>query len=263
MITLRAAVAEDYDAFVPLFAELGVPEPAPSRETFGARFITNMTVAASGTQVVGFIRWRAYGDLAHVINVVTHPAWRGQRIGQQLVEAARAQVRAAGCTQWYLNVKQDNASAITLYVRCGFATDGVASVLRMPWAVVRTLPVPTDVVATIGTPDDDAVLATTFELPLGRVVFSRERSHFLVARALPAPAPRGCGAFYAGMPGLAPLCASDLGAAGALLHACLAFAEPSIEALTVVIERDAALAAQLLAQGASVQFELFSMSART
>lgn len=263
MIALRPAVAEDYDAFVPLFSELAIPEPPPSRATFGARFIANMTVAVAGEQVVGFIRWRAYSDLAHVINVVTHAAWRGQRIGQQLLEAAREQVRAAGCTRWYLNVKQDNAAALSLYVRCGFATDGTASVLRMPWAVVRTVPLPTDVVATIGTPDDDAVLATRFELPLGRVVFSRERSHFLVARALPDPDPRGCGAFYAGMPGLAPLCATDLASAGALLHACLAFAEPDTEALTVVIERDAALAAQLLALGASLEFELFSMSART
>ena len=263
MIALRSAVAADYDAFVPLFAELGVPEPPPSRETFGARFITNMTVAIADEQVVGFIRWRAYGDLAHVINVVTHAAYRGRRIGQQLVEAARAQVRAAGCTQWYLNVKQDNAAAITLYGRCGFTTDGTASVLRLPWVVVRTLPVSTDVVATVGTPDEDAVLATTFQIPLGRVVFSRERSHFLVARALPASAPRGCGAFYAGMPGVAPLCASDLEAAGALLHACLAFAEPDTASLIVVVERDAALAAQLLARGASLEFELFSMSART
>lgn len=263
MIALRPAVAEDYDAFVPLFAELAIPEPAPSREAFGARFITNMTVAVAGDELVGFIRWRAYGDLAHIINVVTHPAWRGQRIGQQLLEAVREQVRAAGCTQWYLNVKQDNASAIALYVRCGFATESTASVLRMSWAVVRTLPVPTDVVATVGAPAEDAVLATTFQLPLGRVVFSRERSQFLVAHALPDPAPRGCAAFYAGMPGIAPLCASDLGSAGALLHACLAFAEPDVDALTVVVERDAALAAQLLAQGAALQFELFTMTART
>jgi ribosomal-protein-alanine N-acetyltransferase len=263
MISLRAAVAEDYDAFVPLFVELAIPEPPPSREAFGARFIANMTVAIAGEQVVGFIRWRAYGDLAHIINVVTHPAWRGQRIGQQLLEAVRAQVRAVGCTQWYLNVKQNNASAIALYVRCGFATDGTASVLRMPWAAVRTLPVPSNLVTTVGTPAEDAEIATTFQLPLGRVVFSRERSQFLVAHALPDPAPRGCAAFYAGMPGVAPLCASDIASAGALLHACLAFAEPDVESLTVVIERDATLAAYLLAQGAALQFELFSMAART
>ena len=47
-------------------------------------------------------------------------AARGQGIGQQLVEAARQQALAWGCTQLQVVTQRDNAPACQFYASCGF-----------------------------------------------------------------------------------------------------------------------------------------------
>jgi RimJ/RimL family protein N-acetyltransferase len=51
------------------------------------------------------------------------PAWRGQRIGERLLQACLDKARAKGLTRVQLHVRADNTRAIRLYERLGFDTE--------------------------------------------------------------------------------------------------------------------------------------------
>ncbi|WP_165452279.1 GNAT family N-acetyltransferase [Paenibacillus thalictri] len=57
---------------------------------------------------------------AGFINVVTHPAFRGQGIGKQIVQQLAAEALLLGAQRLYLQVVADNAPAIALYQKLGF-----------------------------------------------------------------------------------------------------------------------------------------------
>ena len=63
-------------------------------------------------------------DEGHILNVAVHPSNRGQGIGRILVEAALEEFRQRGASFVNLEVRPSNAAAISLYIRCGFTTDG-------------------------------------------------------------------------------------------------------------------------------------------
>jgi ribosomal protein S18 acetylase RimI-like enzyme len=75
--------------FVRLFAELAIPDPVPSAETFVRTIAPQMRVACDGNDAVGYITWRAYGETAHVVQLAVDPAARGRRIGERLLEHVR------------------------------------------------------------------------------------------------------------------------------------------------------------------------------
>jgi RimJ/RimL family protein N-acetyltransferase len=53
------------------------------------------------------------------------PAWRGQRVGERLLQACLAKARTQGLTRIHLHVRADNTRAIRLYERLGFETECV------------------------------------------------------------------------------------------------------------------------------------------
>lgn len=54
------------------------------------------------------------------------PAYRGQGLGQRLIEATLQAARDAGFVRVELSVHADNARAIVLYERVGFVREGIA-----------------------------------------------------------------------------------------------------------------------------------------
>jgi RimJ/RimL family protein N-acetyltransferase len=60
-----------------------------------------------------------------IFGVYTHPDWRGAGVADALLEACVAHARQLGMRLVQLGVVTTNASAIRLYLRCGFTVYGV------------------------------------------------------------------------------------------------------------------------------------------
>ena len=67
--------------------------------------------------------------VAHISSVSVLAAWSGQGIASRLVRQGIAGALAEGMDRISLEVHRDNAPAIGLYERCGFATSETASAL--------------------------------------------------------------------------------------------------------------------------------------
>jgi len=74
--------------------------------------------------IMGFILTRIAADEAEIITIAVDPAHRGEGIGAALVTSAAAEAKAFGATSLILEVAEDNAPAIRLYERMGFAVTG-------------------------------------------------------------------------------------------------------------------------------------------
>jgi GNAT superfamily N-acetyltransferase len=262
--TLRPATAADYDAYVALVAELGIPDPVPGRDRFVEAILPRVTVACDAAgEVVGYATWRPYGATAHLVNIAVLPRVRGQRIGEQLMAAVRAQAIAAGCTRWYLNVKRDNAAAIRLYERCGLRVAFAAAALEIPWTVADALPRTPGVTGDLVAPDEDAAIGARFGHTADRMTWLRTagRRTMVVARAA-ADSVVGFAAFDPHHPGATPFTVASPDHAGDLLAACRPYAlHDRFAFIRITAEDDAALTALLVAAGAIVQFEMFQLAA--
>jgi ribosomal protein S18 acetylase RimI-like enzyme len=60
------------------------------------------------------------GPAAWLEDMIVHPNWRGQGVGERLMREAIAGARAAGCTRVTLLTDGDNAAARRFYERLGF-----------------------------------------------------------------------------------------------------------------------------------------------
>ena len=63
-------------------------------------------------------------DESNIGNIVTHKAFRGRGIATRLFNALLEELKAQGITKVFLEVEHDNAPAIALYKRSGFADYG-------------------------------------------------------------------------------------------------------------------------------------------
>lgn len=86
-------------------------------------------VALDGTRVVGwcdiFPEWA--DAVSHIgrVGMGLLPEARGQRVGERLLRACLDKARAKGLSRIELHVRADNARAIALYRRLGFAQEAV------------------------------------------------------------------------------------------------------------------------------------------
>ena len=260
-IEIRPARDDDYSHFVRLFGELAIPDPLPSAERFVAAIVPLMSVATLDDQVVGFVTWRRYSEIAHVMQLAVDRHLRGQRIGQRLLEHARDAAGAAGCTRWYLNVKRDNTAAIRLYERCGLSLELESTVVKLDWA---RIPRVEGVVEQLSTADDDVEIATRFDVPLDRIKMFRARATYrmialrdetgaLIAFAPFDPAFPGTPMLHAARPDLAP----------ALVEAIRHHADPQLDFVRLCVEGNRPLTDALLALGGDVVFEILRLGAPT
>lgn len=72
----------------------------------------------------GFILARVAADEAEVLTLAVVPAVQGQGIGGLLLRAALDHAAAAGAGAMFLEVSPENAAALALYARAGFAAVG-------------------------------------------------------------------------------------------------------------------------------------------
>ena len=64
-------------------------------------------------------------DEAHIATIATHPDFRRQGIGQQLMLTALCSARQEGAHRAFLEVRAGNSGAQALYKKYGFKVDGI------------------------------------------------------------------------------------------------------------------------------------------
>ncbi len=105
-------------------------------------------VAEAEGEAVGYVMARISGEEGEILNLAVLPKWRRKGIARCLLDEALGSIAAAGVTEAYLEVRQSNGEAITLYQSQGFRPVGVrpdyyrdpredALVLRAPLQSVR------------------------------------------------------------------------------------------------------------------------------
>jgi GNAT superfamily N-acetyltransferase len=135
-ISIRLATATDVtplcDLLSLLFAQETELTPDPERQARGLRLIIEQPkigqiyCATDGDSVVGMVSilftvsTAEGGRAAWLEDMIVHPNWRGQGIGERLLHEAIRQARAAGCSRITLLTDATNHSAMRFYGRAGF-----------------------------------------------------------------------------------------------------------------------------------------------
>src|SRR5215216_471061 len=95
----------------------GTPNSGSSGPPATQGFTPQMSLLArDGAQPVGFV----VCDDAWIVQVGTHPAWRGRGLGAALVVEALRRFAAAGAEHVTLDVNTNNPGAARVYTRLGF-----------------------------------------------------------------------------------------------------------------------------------------------
>ena len=87
-------------------------------------FSVSKLQGVASQHIVGFAVYSFVIDQAHVMNIAVDPNYRGQQIGDALLEALIADAKARGSEQITLEVRTSNMSAIGLYRKHKFDVIG-------------------------------------------------------------------------------------------------------------------------------------------
>ncbi len=168
---VRAARAEDYDAFTRFWAQLDIDQPVPSRERWTQQLCPETIFLVDGDAVAAYNLAFAFGVRGDVRQVVVDAAYRGRGIGAQLMAAVGAKLRAAGCTEWRLEVRADNTAARALYHAVGMRPHHTIDIVEMDrdacerFAAIRSGRHALEPVV----PADDAELEANLDLGAGQI----------------------------------------------------------------------------------------------
>lgn len=126
-VTVRAASIKDLKAIWDI-EEASYTTPWP-KETFFVDITFNADaryfVALVDRRIVGFIGgWFKEGHL-HIVNVATHPAFRGRGVAKDLVSFLLDLAVDLKMEGAFLEVRKSNAAAQKLYEGLGFTTTGM------------------------------------------------------------------------------------------------------------------------------------------
>jgi GNAT superfamily N-acetyltransferase len=256
---VRDAIPDDYDAYVRLFAELGVDDPIPSRERFAGDLLPRVLIAEDAGDVVGYSLIEQMADNGYIRNVVSDPAFRRRGAGVALMEAMRRRFVAAGARTWCLNVKSDNGPAIALYERSGLATEYRTALLRFAPEVELPAP-PPGLVFSMAAPEEDAEIEATFALLAGQLASARQKPGRELVQVHRDGVREGIGVFMPSVPGAFPFRLRDP-ALGLPVAAYLRTrAEPGKPWIQFGVEDHPALCEVMRAAGATTKFEMLHMS---
>lgn len=173
----RAARPDDYDAFMRFWAELGLGQPPPPRDSWVEQLCPQTLFLADGEHLAAYNLAFAFGARGDVRQVVVAPEYRRRGVGRALMAAVADKLRARGCTEWRLEVRANNAPAIALY----------RSVGMQPHCDIHIVTLDRDACARFAatrsgahrsvevTPDDDRELERALDLGAGQL--ARWRAH--------------------------------------------------------------------------------------
>lgn len=154
-VRLRPERDDDRDFRYQLFCDSRQPElallPAPIYQQIMAQQFHAQTVGYRGRfpqarfdiieldgERIGRIVVDRPGTMLHIVDQALVPALRGRGIGTAILRALMSEVQAAGLPL-RLEVASDNAAALRLYQRLGFAViDAQSSFTRVEWPASPT-----------------------------------------------------------------------------------------------------------------------------
>ncbi|MCR5681485.1 MAG: ribosomal protein S18-alanine N-acetyltransferase [Clostridiales bacterium] len=125
-ITVRPASADELPAILAIEdASFTCPWSEESfREAFEAENIAIYAAHRDGV-LVGFSCLLAIGEEAEILNIASSPAVRRSGVGQALLSRMIGEAAAKGVTELYLEVRDSNAAARSLYRKNGFTEIGI------------------------------------------------------------------------------------------------------------------------------------------
>lgn len=170
---IREARPLDYAAIAALNGLLGVPEPVADDREWEREHMPWTVVVEEDGRVAGYALFRVFGVHGHVTQIVVAPDSRRRGHAASLMAETARRLRAAGCTRWHLNVKEDNLAARALYDRLGFGLAFAAQSLRLAPEVVTALPVHRGVHVTTAPETEAAALEGMFGLSAGALLRRR------------------------------------------------------------------------------------------
>ena len=166
---VRAARPDDYDAWLRFWGELGLTITPPTRERWLTGILPNTIFLEDGGALAAYNLSFAFGTRGDVRQVVVAPEFRKRGVGKQLMAAVAAKLRAAGCTEWRLEVRADNAPAIALYRASGMRPLRDLHLVRMTREVCERFAAGARHAVVPVTPEDDARLEAAFDLGGGQL----------------------------------------------------------------------------------------------
>ena len=119
MAELFAAVAEERSGIA-----TEPPVDVDARTLQFTASVTESMVAVAGDRVIGMIHVEASRHGFGELGMLVRPGWRGRGVGAALMHAAIDWARGHGLHKLSLEVFAQNAAAIALYRKCGFAEEG-------------------------------------------------------------------------------------------------------------------------------------------
>jgi len=129
-IIVETLGAGDADALAEIHGE-GFPKPWLASDF--RSLVQNRNVGALGvrrqsafgfSRLVGFVLFRSAGDEAEILSIAVRRAQRGKGHGRMLMDEALRRLYRERIRICFLEVDPDNAAAVTLYRRLGFAEAG-------------------------------------------------------------------------------------------------------------------------------------------
>ena len=124
-MTLRFADAGDVDSLRALHAAaFDQPWPAGEIERL-MRILGGFAVLAEEEAPQGFVLIRTVADEAEILTLAVAPEFRRRGIGRGLVEAAAQEASRRGARSFFLEVAEDNLTALALYESADFQAVGL------------------------------------------------------------------------------------------------------------------------------------------
>jgi GNAT superfamily N-acetyltransferase len=255
---VRRATADDYATYTALFRELEVDDPIASADRFARDLAPRILFYERDGQAIGYVGHYALGRDGYIGNLVVASHARGARIGEALLHAAAADLRAWGASEsWHLNVRVNNAPAIRLYERVGMRPAYPLVALRMTWADAERLPIAAGVTASPAAAEDDRDLERVLGVLEGQLAVMRGRPGRVLLQLRGAHRePAGVACFDPAFPGAFPFAVARPALAGALLRAVRPHARPDDTQVNLVVEHHDELVGALIAAGAEVRLRL-------
>jgi GNAT superfamily N-acetyltransferase len=252
----RLAALADHALCARLFVELRVEgDPTLTREEFAALLLPRVCVIEQGDEPIGYAGWHSWGDTGNISQVVVDPRARNRGAGRALVEDVQERLIQLGCRHCHLHVKKDNAAAIRLYQRCGFAIEREGWSLEFAWSQIARLP-GASAVACLMSATEDLEFATRLGVGPERLAFSRSRAGVSLVGLRELGEPVGFVSFHSSWgTGILRLVRPEL--VRPLLEKVREYATG--DRIQIFVEEDRPLADLLLAAGAGLNHATYRM----
>lgn len=135
-VTIRPALAADYDAIVRLWSDSGLPsslQGRDGREPFRRQvdaFPTTYLVAEQGSRIVGVVLGTHDWRKGWINRLAIHPDHQRQGIARRLIAACEQAFVDLGIEIFAALVEPDNEVSSQVFQRCGYAHDFPVLYLR-------------------------------------------------------------------------------------------------------------------------------------